>query len=319
MTAEKRERVIAILGPTASGKTALAVRLAQRMGTDIISGDSMLVYRGFDIGTAKPDEGEQGGIRHALMDVLEPQEPFSVNDFQRLAAEEITAVNGRGHIPLLVGGTGLYVKALLEGYEFNRTSGDAAYRHSLEALAADRGRAYVHDMLAEVDPAAAHRLHVNDFRRVVRALEVWKLGNEKISGRRFQGGETLRYEAWVIGLHWERALLYDRINARVRHMMAAGWEEEVRALLAAGVSRTDPAMKGIGYKEMAAFIAGEMSREEAVCAIQKATRHFAKRQLTWYRKMSYIHWYEVAKMPLSLLSEKVFQDAAGFFAEKAKI
>ena len=228
MTAEKRERVIAILGPTASGKTALAVRLAQRMGTDIISGDSMLVYRGFDIGTAKPDEGERGGIRHELMDILDPQEPFSVSDFQRLAAEKITGINARGRIPILVGGTGLYVKALLEGYEFNRTSEDAAYRQSLEELAAARGRAYVHDMLAEVDPEAAHRLHVNDFRRVVRALEVWKLGNEKISDRRFQGGETLRYEVWVVGLHWERSLLYDRINVRVRHMMAAGWEDEVR-------------------------------------------------------------------------------------------
>lgn len=188
MTAEKRERVIAILGATASGKTALAIRLAKRLGTEIISGDSMLVYRGFDIGTAKPDEKERGDVHHELMDILDPWESFSVSAFQRLAAEKITAVNARGRIPLLVGGTGLYVKALLEGYAFNRASGNAAYRQHLEALAADKGRAYVHDMLAEVDPAAARRLHVNDFRRVVRALEVWKLGQETISDRRFYWG-----------------------------------------------------------------------------------------------------------------------------------
>lgn len=319
MTGEKREKVIAVIGPTASGKTALAVRLAQRLGTEIISGDSLLVYRGFDIGTAKPTEGERGGVRHALIDILEPQAPFSVSDFQRLAAEEITAANARGQIPLLVGGTGLYVKALLEGYAFNRASGDAAYRQSLEALAKTRGKGYVHDMLAEVDPAAAARLHVNDFRRVIRALEVWKFGHETISDRRFSEGGTLRYEAWVVGLRWDRALLYERINARVRRMVAAGWEEEVRALLASGVSRTDPAMKGIGYREMAAFLAGEMGREEAVTAIQKATRHFAKRQFTWYRKMPYIHWYDADHMDFSLLLEKVFQDVAGFFEEKAKI
>ncbi|MGP1585320.1 MAG: tRNA (adenosine(37)-N6)-dimethylallyltransferase MiaA [Schwartzia sp. (in: firmicutes)] len=313
MTVKKRERVIAILGPTASGKTALAVQLAKRLGTEIISGDSMLVYRGFDIGTAKPDEDERGGVRHALVDILDPCESFSVSDFQRLAAAEITAVNRRGRIPLLVGGTGLYVKALLEGYEFNRTAGDMAYRQSLEALAEDKGRQYVHDMLAEVDPAAARRLHVNDFRRVIRALEVAQLGKENISDRRFYGGEDLRYEAWVVGLRWERPLLYARINERVRRMVNAGWEDEVRTLLAAGVSRRAPAMKGIGYREMAALVAGEMCHEDAVAAIQKATRRFAKRQFTWYRKMPYIHWYEADHMPLSLLLEKVFQDVAGFF------
>lgn len=193
------------------------------------------------------------------------------------------------------------------------------YRQYLEDLAAVRGRAYIHHMLAEVDPATAHRLHVNDFRRVVRALEVWKAEKETISHRRFSAGGNLRYKAWVIGLRWERTLLYERINDRVRGMVASGLEEEVRELLTAGVSRMAPAMKGIGYKEMAACLAGEISREEAVRDIQKATRHFAKRQFTWYRKMPYIHWYEADHISLSLLLEKVFHDVAGFFTGKAKI
>ena len=315
----EKEKVVVVLGPTASGKTALAVQLAKKMETDIISGDSMLVYRGFNIGTDKPDEKERGGVRHELIDILEPQETFSVMDFQRLAAEKITTINARGRIPVLVGGTGLYIKALLEGYEFSQSPGDMTYRQYLEDLAAVRGRAYIHRMLAEVDPATAHRLHVNDFRRVVRALEVWKAEQKTISHRRFSAGGNLRYKAWVIGLRWERTLLYERINDRVRGMVASGLEEEVRELLTAGVSRMAPAMKGIGYKEMAACLAGEISREEAVRDIQKATRHFAKRQFTWYRKMPYIHWYEADHISLSLLLEKVFHDVAGFFTGKAKM
>lgn len=314
-----RERLIAVLGPTASGKTSLAVRLAQVLHTDIISGDSMLVYRGFDIGTAKPSLAERGGIHHALVDILAPEESFSVVDFQELAAATITAVNQRGQIPILVGGTGLYVKALLEGYAFNRSPEDTAYRSHLEQLAAERGREYVHGMLAEVDPIAAARLHVNDFRRVVRALEVWHLGREQISRRRVGGADALLYDAWVIGLRWERAALYARIDQRVDEMAENGLEDEVRGLLASGVPRQAAAMKGIGYKEMAAFLAGEMTREEALYEIRKATRHFAKRQFTWYKKMPYIHWYDADKMSSSLLMEKVLRDVEGFFEKKAKL
>lgn len=312
MTGAARDKLIVVLGPTASGKTALAVRLARKLGTDIISGDSMLVYRGFNIGAAKPDEKERGGVRHELIDILSPEDSFSVNDFQRLAGEKIAALHQRGKIPILAGGTGLYVKALLEGYEFNRSPEDKAYRHYLETLAQQRGRAYVHAMLEEIDPAAAARLHVNDFRRIARALEVWKLGEEKISRTRRGSGDRLVYDAWVVGLRWERARLYERINQRVDRMVADGLEDEVRALLAAGVSRNAPAMKGIGYKEIAAFLTGETGREEALDEIRKATRHFAKRQFTWYRKMPYIHWYDADQLSSDLLCEKVFGDMAGF-------
>lgn len=198
-----REKLIVILGPTAVGKTQLAIDLARQLATGIISGDSMLVYRGFDIGAAKPSLAERQGIPHELIDILEPTARFSVTDFQELAAAAIHRSNAAGHIPVLAGGTGLYVKSLLEGYCFNETPGDPAYRAELERLAAEKGKAFVHAMLATVEPAVAARLHVNDFRRVIRALEVHHLGGEHISEEREAAGELV-YDACVIGLRRER-------------------------------------------------------------------------------------------------------------------
>ena len=314
MTEFKRERLIAVLGPTASGKTALSVALAKRLGTEIISGDSMLVYRGFDIGSAKPDEAERCGIRHWLLDILPPDAEFNVTDFQTEASKIITGLNEKGLIPVLAGGTGLYAKALLEGYDFNSFSGDDEYRVSLERLAEEHGKEYVHAMLEKVDPETAARLHVNDFRRVVRALEVWHLGREKISQKKEEG--RLLYDAFVIGLRWERAVLYERINRRVDLMMEQGLVNEVRQLMAAGVSRTAQAMKGIGYKETAAYLYGECSLDDAVYEIKKATRHFAKRQLTWYRKMPYIHWFEADGKTTEELLQEILPKIEEFFAEK---
>ena len=314
MTEFKRERLIAVLGPTASGKTALSVALAKRLGTEIVSGDSMLVYRDFDIGSAKPDAAERCGVKHWLLDILPPDAEFNVTDFQTEASKIITGLNEKGLIPVLAGGTGLYAKALLEGYDFNSFSGDDEYRGSLERLAEEHGKEYVHAMLEKVDPETAARLHVNDFRRVVRALEVWHLGREKISQKKEEG--RLLYDAFVIGLRWERAVLYERINHRVDLMMEQGLVNEVRHLMAAGVSRTAQAMKGIGYKETAAYLDGECSLDEAVYEIKKATRHFAKRQLTWYRKMPYIHWFEVDGKTTEELLQEILPKIEEFFAEK---
>ena len=301
-----QDKLIVILGPTATGKTRLAVRIAKELRTSIVSGDSMLVYRGLDIGSAKPDEAERGGVRHALIDIMDPaDESFNAADFQRLAVEEIHAVNKSGSIPILAGGTGLYLKALLEGYRFNKTHEDGEYRTSLERLAEDRGKAYIHKMLEEVDPETAARLHVNDFRRVVRALEVWRLGQERISSDKREDG--LVYDACVIGLRSDRKILYERIEKRVDAMIAAGLEEEVRRLLAGGVPQSARAMQGIGYKEMAAYIDGEVSLAEAVANIKKATRHFAKRQFTWYRKMPYIHWLDIDAIRFEELAETVLK------------
>lgn len=294
-TKEKKDRLIVILGPTAVGKTALSIALAKELGTEIISGDSMLVYKGFDIGSAKPSQEEQEGVPHHLIDIREPWENYGVTDFVSEAAHCIREINARGKIPILAGGTGLYVKALLEGYEFNDTDGHEEYRAYLEDLGRKKGKEYVHNLLSEVDPQSAERLHVNDFRRVIRALEVQHFGGEQISQRRQAGNgelsrEELCYETIVIGLERDRQELYERINRRVELMFEAGLEDEVRRLLEGGLARDTQAMKGIGYKETASYLSGEMSREEAIELIQKSTRHFAKRQLTWYRKMPYIEW-----------------------------
>ena len=307
MTAsELKDKLIVILGPTATGKTKLAVRIAKELRTSIVSGDSMLVYRGFNIGSAKPNEAERGGVRHALIDCLDPaDEGFNAADFQRLAIEEIHALNQRGSIPILAGGTGLYVKALLEGYRFNKNHEDSEYRASLERLAEEHGKTYIHKMLEKIDPEAAARLHVNDFRRVVRALEVVRFGQERISREKREDGFV--YDACVIGLRADRKILYERIERRVDAMIVAGLEEEVRHLLSSGVSRNARAMQGIGYKEMAAYIDGELSFVEAVDNIKKATRHFAKRQFTWYRKMPYIRWFDIDAVSFEDLAEKVLE------------
>ena len=303
---EPQDKLIVILGPTATGKTKLAVRIAKELRTSIVSGDSMLVYRGLNIGSAKPDKVERGGVHHALIDCLDPaDESFNAAEFQRLAAEEIHSINQSGLIPILVGGTGLYIKALLEGYRFNNNQEDNEFRSSLDNLAIKRGKAFVHQMLEKVDPESAARLHVNDFRRVVRALEVWHLGKERISQEKQNDG--LVYDACVVGLRADRKILYEQIEKRVDAMIAAGLEEEVRHLLAGGVSRSAHAMQGIGYKEMVACIDGKLSLAEAVENIKKATRHFAKRQFTWYRKMPYIHWFDIDTVSIENLAKTVLE------------
>ena len=311
-----KEKLIVILGPTAVGKTALSLQLAQKLRTEIISGDSMLVYKGFDIGTAKPTCEEMAGIRHHMIDILEPAAEFSVTQFKALATEEIGTLNRQGKIPLLAGGTGLYIKSLVEDYCFNKTPGDEAYRQSLEVLAEEKGKGYVHGLLEAVDPVAAARLHVNDFRRVIRALEVYHMGGETISQENKANAGELAYDVYAIGLNRPRPELYERINARVEKMFADGLVAEVQRLLSAGTPRDCQAMQGIGYKEVAAFMDGSITLAEAAEQIKKATRHFAKRQLTWYRKMPYIHWYDVASLNADELLQMVYRDIAGKFVIK---
>lgn len=281
------ERLLAIVGPTAVGKTRLAIDLAKNIGGEVISGDSMQVYRGLDIGTAKPDAAERRGVPHHLIDILDPREEFSVVDFRARAADLVTEIGSRGRLPILAGGTGLYVKALLEGYDFNAAPGSEAVRRRLEALADLHGNAYLHSLLAQAAPATAARLHSNDRRRIIRALEVYELGGEEVSQSK---ALTLVYETLVIGLTMERTALYERINARVDAMVDAGLGEEVAGLLAAGVPATAQCLQAIGYKEFVAYLQGKCDLAAATDAVKQATRNFAKRQLTWFRKMPYIDW-----------------------------
>lgn len=306
------ERLIGIIGPTAVGKTNLGIELAKRLETEIISGDSMLVYHGFDIGTAKPTLEEQAGIVHHLINILEPTEEFNVTKFKELASQHITRLNQQGKIPILVGGTGLYVKSLVEDYQFNDTPGDESYRMELEKLANVNGKEYVHAMLQKVDPKSAERLHVNDFRRVIRALEVYHIGGENISQEKNM--EALAFDAKIIGLTMERSKLYERINKRVDLMVEAGLVKEVEILLNQGVTPECQAMKGIGYKEIVSYLQGEVSLDFAIDTIKKSTRHFAKRQLTWFRKMPYIDWYDVDQIGFENIVENVYRQIAGKYS-----
>lgn len=312
-----RDKVLVILGPTAVGKTDLSLDVAERLGTEIISGDSMLVYRGFDIGTAKPSLAERRGIPHHLIDILEPIEPYDVTLFQQQAGAIIRGLNARGKLPIIAGGTGLYLKALLEGYAFNESGHDAAFRERLRHLAEERGSDYLYGLLQEKDPRAAAGIHPNNVVRVIRALEVAEGGRESISRDRAAGG-ALVYDALVVGLNRPREVLYERINRRVDRMVEAGLLEEVEGLLASGVLRGAPAMKGIGYKEIAACLAGETTLDEAIDTLKKSTRHFAKRQLTWFRRMEYIHWIDVEGKTETELLDALFLKLEGIFEEKAK-
>lgn len=314
------DRLIVIIGPTAIGKTRVSIDLAKVLNTEIVSGDSMLVYKGLNIGTAKPTLAERSGIKHYMIDILDPAEEFSVVDFQELAGKYIAEINNRGKIPILAGGTGLYVKALLEGYKFNTASGSPEIRAKFEGLAEKFGNTYIHNLLGQVDPVNASRLHPNDLRRVIRALEVYN-----ISGKAFQqekdqvSDKILLYDAIVIGLTMNRELLYQRINQRVDMMMEQGLVREVEQLIANGISPTSQAMQGIGYKEVVSYLRGEFNLATVVSKIKQSTRHFAKRQLTWYRKMNYITWFDVSDFSsYDNMLESIYSKIAGKFTLKSK-
>lgn len=288
-----KERVVVILGPTATGKSHCAIEVAKRFNGEIISGDSMLVYKEMNIGTAKPTADELQAVPHHLVDILPPDASFNVVDFVEQAKALIADINSRGKLPIIVGGTGLYIKALLEDYAFNSVDEDTELRRSLEAEADTNGTEALHKRLAELDPEAAERIHPNNVRRVVRALES-ALRGDTISQ---QGAAESPYDALVFGLNMERSALYERINRRVDLMLEAGLEQEVRRLLEQGVSSECQSMQSIGYRQMVWYLNGSMSYEDAVDKLKQATRNFAKRQVTWYKKMPYINWLELEPEP----------------------
>ena len=288
----RQEKLVVILGPTATGKSRTGILLAQKTGGEIISGDSMLVYRNMNIGTAKPTEAELALVPHHLVNILPPEAEFSVVDFKARAQQLITEINQRGRLPILVGGTGLYIKALLEDYAFSTVGENAGLRRELEQLADREGEAALVQKLAALDPQQAAQVNPHDRRRLIRALET-VLGGEQVS--RQAAGQPV-YQAAVFGLTLERSLLYARINQRVDAMLAEGLEQETRQLLQAGLSPTALSMRSIGYRQMAQYLAGELEYDEMTAKIKQATRNFAKRQFTWYKKMPYIHWFDVEKL-----------------------
>jgi len=287
-------RLIVILGPTATGKSELAFRLAQELRSEIISGDSMYVYRGMNIGTAKPSQEERTHIPHHLIDIRNPDETFSVADFQQLAGAAIKEVNLRKNIPILIGGTGLYIQSLLEGYQFNPASAVTPTRSRLqEEIESVDGKASLYKRLTEWDPLTAARLHPNDTRRVVRALELLENNQSAPSRAKQSSSPHLLFDCIVYGLTMDRNLLYQRIDARVDTMMAAGLLDEVDQLLTLGLSEKSSAFQAIGYKELVAFRTGQISLDMAIQQIKQSSRRFSKRQFTWFRRMPYIQWLEV--------------------------
>ena len=306
-----KEKLVVILGPTATGKSRCGIELAKRFRGEIISGDSMLVYRQMNIGTAKPSEKELQSVPHHLVNILNPDSSYSVADFQQQAAETISGITERGNLPILVGGTGLYIKALLEDYQFSEVEEKPELRQQLEAFASEQGTGKLFEWLEKEDPAAAARLHPNDIRRVVRALETALSGDRVSQLKR----EELKYDAVVFGLFMDRDFLYERINRRVDRMLEEGLEEEVRSLLKAGVPVDCLSMKSLGYRQMAEYLTGQCDFSTAVENIKKGTRHFAKRQITWYKKMPYIHWFTVDR---NLDYEKIVTDMADTLVKSGK-
>ncbi len=281
-----------LTGPTASGKTALSIRLAKEFGCEIVCMDSMQIYRGMNVGTAKPTQEEMDGIPHHMLDVADPDEAFSVARYQEMAEECIADIHARGKRALLVGGTGLYLRALRQPMAMGDASADESIRAELEALAAQEGgKQRLHDMLAEVDPDTAARLHLNDVRRAVRALEVYRLTGIPFSKQPQVEGES-RFRYRVASLTMDRALLYARIEKRVDIMVGQGLVEEVRGLLDGGVPADCQAMKAIGYKEIVPFLSGEASWEDTDALLKLNTRHYAKRQLTWMRREEDVLWVD---------------------------
>ena len=286
-----KKPLIILTGPTAVGKTKASIGLAKALNGEIISADSMQVYKHMDIGSAKIRPEEMDGVKHYLVDVLEPDEEFHVVRFQQMAKEALNEIYAKGKIPIVVGGTGFYIQALLYDIDFSESNEDTSYRTELENLAEEKGVEFVHDMLREVDPASADAIHANNLKRVIRALEFYKQTGEKISEHNEkERAKESPYEFCYFVLNDDRERLYQRIDLRIDQMVEEGLLEEVSSLKDKGYTKDMVSMQGLGYKEILDYLNGECTFEEAIYILKRDTRHFAKRQLTWFRREKDVIW-----------------------------
>lgn len=289
----KKKPLIILAGPTAVGKTALSISLAKAVNGEIISADSMQVYKGMDIGSAKIRPQEMDGVPHHLIDELEPDEDFHVVLFQKLAKKYMQEIWNKGKVPVLVGGTGFYIQAVLYDIDFTENGEDSTYRQELEQLAVQEGVLYLHEMLREVDPKAAEEIHANNVKRVIRALEYYKETGETISLHNEQERQKESpYNVAYFVLNEDRAKLYDKINRRIDIMLEDGLIDEVKALREKGYTRDMVSMQGLGYKEILDYLSGKCTLEEAVYILKRDTRHFAKRQITWMKRERNVCWIQ---------------------------
>ena len=276
-------KVLVVCGATASGKTSLAVACAKKLNTEVISADSMLVYRGMDIGTAKPTSEEMQGVPHHLIDVVSPKESFSVSDYEKKALPIVEDLLLKGKVPVICGGTGFYLNSLLYKSQFGNAGANASVREKYEAILREKGKSYLHSLLYEVDKESAEKLHENDTKRVIRALEIYETTGKAKSEQ--QDERIPRFDFVAVSIAYPRDLLYERINRRVDIMYENGLKEEVRSLLLSGVSLSNQSMQGIGYKEVAEGLENGYSDEEIKELIKKNTRNYAKRQITFFKRM----------------------------------
>lgn len=309
-----KQPLIILTGPTAVGKTDLSIKLAGAIDGEIISADSMQVYRHMDIGSAKVTREEMGGIPHYLIDVLEPDQEFNVVSFQSMAKEALNEIYSHGHIPIIAGGTGFYIQALLYDIDFTENDGDSSIRRELEALAVSEGERaplILHSMLQKADPKAAADIHPNNIKRVIRAIEYFRQTGERISlhNERAHAKES-PYNFLYYVVTTERDQLYRRIENRVDRMLEQGLVEEVQRLKAMGCHRGQTSMQGLGYKEILDYLNGECSLDEAVYRLKRDTRHFAKRQLTWFKRERDVRWIHLPDFQgdLSLALERMIED-----------
>lgn len=294
--AEKKPLAV-IAGPTAAGKTDLAILVAKRLDGEIVTADSMQVYRGLDIGTAKPSLAEQAGVPHHLIDVVDPGEPFNVAQYQALADAAIAQIHARGRLPILAGGTGLYIRSVIEDLLFPDRGPDHALRAELTSFVAEKGPEALHKRLAEVDPATAARLHPNDVRRVIRALEVYHSTGKPLSAHHRSEPPTERYRLAMVAVTRPREILYARIDARVLAQIETGLLDETRSLLASGYDERWIAAQALAYKELIPYLKGEATLPACIERLQRNTRRYAKRQLSWFRQDTRFTWFDLESYP----------------------
>ena len=285
-------KVVILVGPTAVGKTDISIDIAKELDGEIVSCDSMQIYKHFDVGSAKPSKEEMQGVPHYLIDEIDPFVNFSVSDYQKKAKDYIKDIFSRGKTPIVTGGTGLYVNALMYDMDFSKSASDIEYRESLEKVAEEHGNRHIHEMLKDIDPKSYKKIHFNNLRKVIRALEVYHVTGQTIDDFSSDLTKTNDYEYVLIGLTRNRKRLYVRINKRVDIMMEAGLIEEVKNLKEMGLNESNTSMQGIGYKEVVPYLNGMYDKEAMASLIKQNSRRYAKRQMTWFRRYDDIHWFD---------------------------